>query len=267
MEANNLFDKATGLTTPNTHSIATTGAPIANVILPWMVCPADPKKGQTTNAAFAASNYAASGGPMSGRSYNCDPPNCPVTIRCDDPFTPAYGNRPDKPGLPDLGYSSSAISARTLDKTLLRGLFARPDRAYAAKPIPQFRFLEILDGTSNTLMLGETIPFENRYSADGSAFSARPQGMVLTTIIPMNTRTPFPTQGVSSADCSGQSPPNSQIYGNWGYSAGFKSEHSGGVNFVFGDGSVKFLNQNMNMDMFQLLGCRNDGHVIDASAY
>jgi prepilin-type N-terminal cleavage/methylation domain-containing protein/prepilin-type processing-associated H-X9-DG protein len=262
MEASNLFGKATDLTTPGTHSITTTGTPIANVLLPWMVCPADPKGGQTTNAAFAGSNYAASGGPMSGRSYNCDPPNCPVVIRCNDPFTPAYGNRPD------LGYTSSSVSARSNDKKLLRGLFARPDRVFpTVNAIVQFNFLEITDGTSNTLMLGETIPFENRYSADGSAFSARPQGMVLTTIIPMNTRTPFPTQGVSSADCSGQTPPNSQIYGNWGYSAGFKSEHAGGVNFVFGDGSVKFLNQNMNMDTFQLLGCRNDGKAIDASQY
>jgi prepilin-type processing-associated H-X9-DG protein len=93
--------------------------------------------------------------------------------------------------------------------------------------------------------------------------------MILTTVISMNTRTPPPVPnstnfGFDNSNCNVY---GSAIWGNWGYSAGFKSEHAGGVNFVFGDGSVKFLNQNMNMDTFQLLGCRNDGHAIDASQY
>jgi prepilin-type processing-associated H-X9-DG protein len=49
---------------------------------------------------------------------------------------------------------------------------------------------------------------------------------------------------------------------NWGYSIGFKSFHPGGANFVFADGSVHFLSEKINMDTYQLLGCRNDNHMV-----
>lgn len=270
MEASNLFGKATDLTTPSTHSVTTTGTPIANVLLPWMVCPADPKGGQTTNTSFAASNYAGNGGPMTSRKYAAGAgawfAGSPAITACTDPFTAAYANRTD------LGYNgSSDVYARSNDKARLRGVFARPDKVFpTVNSIVQFQFVEITDGLSNTLFIGETIPYENRLSADGSAFSARPQGMVLTTVIPINTRTPIPAPNVTTnfgfenSNCDAY---GTAIWGNWGYSAGFKSEHAGGVNFLFGDGSVKFLNQNINMDTFQLLGCRNDGKPIDASQY
>lgn len=255
MEDDALFQKATNLTTPGVSSMV---APITTTRLPWMACPADPFNGQINRTTtLANSNYAASGGPMSGRFYGCPSCSPPITA-CTDPFTPAYGNRPD------LGYTSSPISARDNTAAGLRGLFGRPDRVFPTiDKIIRFRFADVLDGTSNTLMLGETLPNENRYSVDGSSFTASPQGMILTTIIPLNTRTPIPPSG-NASDCNTW---GTQIFGNWGYSAGFKSEHPGGVNFVFADGSVKFLPQNINMDTLQMLGCRNDNHVIDASQW
>jgi prepilin-type processing-associated H-X9-DG protein len=36
--------------------------------------------------------------------------------------------------------------------------------------------------------------------------------------------------------------------------------HPGGANFVFADGSVHFLHEDLDMRTYQLLGCRNDGH-------
>ena len=181
----------------------------------------------------------------------------PAITACTDPFSGAYGSRPTWAILP-------AISRGPTRHLQLRGLFARPDRVFPTPDtILRFRFADIIDGTSNTLMLGETLPNENRYSVDGSSFTASPQGMILTTIIPLNTRTPIPPSG-NASDCNTW---GTQIFGNWGYSAGFKSEHPGGVNFVFADGSVRFLPQNINMDTLQLLGCRNDSHVINASQW
>jgi prepilin-type processing-associated H-X9-DG protein len=46
---------------------------------------------------------------------------------------------------------------------------------------------------------------------------------------------------------------------NWDISWGFKSNHSGGVNFLWGDGSVRFVTQSIDHRTYQLLGCRNDG--------
>ena len=54
---------------------------------------------------------------------------------------------------------------------------------------------------------------------------------------------------------------------NWAVADGFKSHHTGGANFVFCDGSVHFLSQSIDMWTYQRLGCRNDGKVVDASAF
>jgi prepilin-type processing-associated H-X9-DG protein len=48
---------------------------------------------------------------------------------------------------------------------------------------------------------------------------------------------------------------------------GFKSKHPGGVNFLFGDGSVKFLKNSINRVTIAALGSRNGGEVISADAY
>jgi prepilin-type processing-associated H-X9-DG protein len=43
---------------------------------------------------------------------------------------------------------------------------------------------------------------------------------------------------------------------------GFKSRHTGGVNFALVDGSVPFIQQNIDHKTYQLLGCRNDGQPV-----
>ena len=40
---------------------------------------------------------------------------------------------------------------------------------------------------------------------------------------------------------------------------GFKSNHSNGVNFAMVDGSIHFVSQNIDMRLYQYLGCRHDG--------
>jgi prepilin-type processing-associated H-X9-DG protein len=48
---------------------------------------------------------------------------------------------------------------------------------------------------------------------------------------------------------------------------GFLSQHPGGANFVMGDGSVRFLKQTINMNVYQALSTRGLGEVISADAY
>ncbi len=42
----------------------------------------------------------------------------------------------------------------------------------------------------------------------------------------------------------------------------FRSDHSGGANFVFGDGSVRFLRNDIPIETYQALGSRDGGEVI-----
>jgi prepilin-type N-terminal cleavage/methylation domain-containing protein/prepilin-type processing-associated H-X9-DG protein len=52
-----------------------------------------------------------------------------------------------------------------------------------------------------------------------------------------------------------------------GFVGGFGSQHPGGANFAFGDGSVRFLAQTIEQTVFQRLGNRADGEPIDDEAY
>jgi prepilin-type processing-associated H-X9-DG protein len=45
------------------------------------------------------------------------------------------------------------------------------------------------------------------------------------------------------------------------------SKHPGGTNMLFGDGSVKFLKDSINLQTYRALGTRNGGEVISADSY
>jgi prepilin-type processing-associated H-X9-DG protein len=48
---------------------------------------------------------------------------------------------------------------------------------------------------------------------------------------------------------------------------GFSSLHPGGSNFTFGDGSVKFIKNTINSQVFRHLANRSDGEVIDSDQF
>ena len=48
---------------------------------------------------------------------------------------------------------------------------------------------------------------------------------------------------------------------------GFSSSHAGGGNFAFGDGSVRFLRDRINTQVYQRLGNRDDGEPISADLH
>ena len=45
------------------------------------------------------------------------------------------------------------------------------------------------------------------------------------------------------------------------YVGGFASNHNGGTNFAFADGSVRMVSDSISKGVYQALGCRNDGKV------
>jgi prepilin-type processing-associated H-X9-DG protein len=50
---------------------------------------------------------------------------------------------------------------------------------------------------------------------------------------------------------------------NWNAEVGFKSLHPNGAQFVFGDGSVRFIPQNIDMVTYNYLGDKADKKAVN----
>jgi prepilin-type N-terminal cleavage/methylation domain-containing protein/prepilin-type processing-associated H-X9-DG protein len=113
----------------------------------------------------------------------------------------------------------------------------------------------VTDGLSNTVLVGEVLPAEDGNNEFWTATSA---GSGMT--IPLNWRT---NEGVV---CNYGDQSNLHNRCNYA-SRGFKSRHPGGANFVFADGSVKFLKNSINLVTYCALGSRAGGEVVSSDAY
>ena len=98
-----------------------------------------------------------------------------------------------------------------------------------------YRFDDVKDGLSGTLMVGETIP--SHFIWNGMSCLNFP---LATTNIPINTM----EKDSGTRD------------GTWPRVSGFKSRHPGGVNFALGDASVHFISANIDYRLFNELGTR-----------
>jgi prepilin-type processing-associated H-X9-DG protein len=117
------------------------------------------------------------------------------------------------------------------------------------------RIAEVSDGTSNTLMLGEvTNDIPENYS--GFFWAA---GAEADTREGINGPHTLPGLG-SFAQTTGTA--------IWGMRlAGFSSWHPGGCHFVMGDGSVRFISQNIPSVVMAQLTTRAGGEAVAAETY
>lgn len=143
----------------------------------------------------------------------------------------------------------------------------------------------ITDGLSNTMAVGETSRFKNDPASDatgtpniwnfwtnaawyGDSFgngSSRPNGFAYT--VPKLNASANITSVYPFIDNLGplywKNDPLAWTYGQFG----FRSNHPGGGNFVFADGSVKFIKQTINIATYNALGSKANGEVISADQY
>lgn len=105
-------------------------------------------------------------------------------------------------------------------------------------------FADIKDGSSNTLMVGEDLVAYNEHSA---AFYANTDWC-----------------GCEQKPNYKPYPPTPKI---WTKVLSFRSNHSGGIFFVSADGSVRFLNDGIDLDTYQAQCSRDGGEVLSATEY
>jgi prepilin-type N-terminal cleavage/methylation domain-containing protein/prepilin-type processing-associated H-X9-DG protein len=130
--------------------------------------------------------------------------------------------------LPDGIYYDYGNNADTAGK--VRGVISR--YGYTAS------IAEITDGTSNTFVAGEVIPGYCIWEDWGHQNFAT---------------TAFPINWMNSSGTALLGDPNNCIT--------FRSFHSGGANFVFGDGGVRFMTDSMDFTIYRALASRNGGEV------
>jgi prepilin-type N-terminal cleavage/methylation domain-containing protein len=127
------------------------------------------------------------------------------------------------------------------------------------------RFASIIDGSSNTLMVGERPPI----AADAwGVWSYSELDSVLG--IAHNTN----SFGAYSQDQNGVSCPLGPQYPqpprfpfNWCDTHHYYSNHTGGGNWIFGDGSVHFLTYNVGTTLWLALATKAGGEVVNGSAF
>jgi prepilin-type N-terminal cleavage/methylation domain-containing protein/prepilin-type processing-associated H-X9-DG protein len=222
------------------------------------------------------SSYVGSTGP----TCNNPPSGCPAPfqLHCNGQTMNHNGNIIPPPLDPPThpGYEPSTTHGSTSITKDARGMFARGNATANVPGNPQgaalIRLADVTDGTSNTLLMSETLPefFESmRYGSlwgwTGGNHVAQGQ-----TIQPINwqiDRMPNPPAAFANCACDPNTNPSgdkARCIMNWAVTWGFKSNHPGGVNVTMVDGSLRFLNQNIEHRTYQHLGCRDDGVAVSA---
>jgi prepilin-type N-terminal cleavage/methylation domain-containing protein/prepilin-type processing-associated H-X9-DG protein len=250
MEQDNLFKQvaAFDLNTPRIdtitraiyHDVNGNLVPVGGGVLPKRLpyhrCPSDGSK-----PGSITSNYVGNGGIV---DYSGSWANCGY-----DPFSPRYCNGAA------IGHSWTCYGAEN-------GMFRYIDNP-TNRPL---NLASASDGTSNTILLGEDLIDKHPYLTGNSDPSGgrgcwtMDSGFQLHVgQIPINY--PITSSDVAPNQCTPD--PKTNVY-NLSVAAGYKSNHSGGANFGFLDGSVRFIRQSIDQITLIQLCVRNDGEAVSA---
>ncbi len=110
-----------------------------------------------------------------------------------------------------------------------------------------YRAADILDGLSNTMFIGEVVDAHTNLSTNIWTQASRHESCLRTTENPINTP---PGTGITT------SPYGIALNGAFG------SHHVGGSHFVFGDGHVSFLSENIALITYRGLSTRQGYEVV-----
>jgi prepilin-type N-terminal cleavage/methylation domain-containing protein len=200
-------------------------------VAPVLMCPSDPESGLYPNSREGGytpcaggvtspcageslgANYTISAGPL--EMNLCTIPALTPNINCKS----TGGARQDvwAPGMFNGGYRTS-------------------------------KFDEVLDGLSNTIMVGETLPIYSTFH------------MYFASHMHMGSTNPPPNYYKIYTACPKSR--GSRIDTCYAHMGGFMSVHPGGLQIALGDGSARFISENIDYRTWVYLGDKQDNQPI-----
>lgn len=107
---------------------------------------------------------------------------------------------------------------------------------------------DVTDGLSSTMFVGEVTQTHTYVSSNIWTRAVRGMDCIRSTRNPVNTQ---PGEGATFTGDSSRK-----------LSSAFASLHPGGANFLFGDGHVSFVSENINLTTYQALSTRAGGETL-----
>jgi prepilin-type N-terminal cleavage/methylation domain-containing protein/prepilin-type processing-associated H-X9-DG protein len=142
------------------------------------------------------------------------------------------------------GTYTNSVNGNTNGLDQGNGIFYRTDGVPGTSGHGPLRMTSITDGTSNTFLVGEDIPSVNQH-CDWVSFNHSTG----TCAIP-------PNNGLQAGQPGFNNP------GDWGNLYSFRSRHTGGLQFAMADGSVVFISQNIDLNLYRALATYANGEVV-----
>ena len=209
------------------------GALVASTVIPLFLCPSDHDRGAMDGNPWPE---RAASSPTSMKGKSPAQSNYSISLGSQQFAGPYPGN---------FFGTGAKFHGDTIVASQISGIFAHCN--YGAP------FAAIRDGLSNTLLLGEMMPKCSWHAQDGWMHF---NSLWNATSAPIN----YPT-------CPGEpgfdEPLVNNLWGGkWAVEQAFRSRHSGGASFALADGSVSFLQENIDYELYQRLGDRRDGRSV-----
>jgi hypothetical protein len=206
------------------------GKPFRLHVAPYLECPSDSDPERPTEHGWAQTNYCGSLG--SQRTDSCSDTPCEPYITRGVHYEQII--------------EDWASHGNTDYPPMISGMFSRMGLCVT--------IADVQDGPSNTIFVGEILPYCNDHNAGAWYFNAEGNAHASMSV-PINEMTtcpgePNPRFPACTAQCQ------------WNLSWGFKSHHEGGCHFLLGDGAVRFISENIDYNTYQRLGGRNDRKVV-----
>jgi prepilin-type processing-associated H-X9-DG protein len=188
-----------------------------------------------------------------------------ISVLCcpSDPNSPGFGGgggrRSNGDGFQGNYVMCAGNTLMTRNSTSLNGMFYRDSKT---------NFGSLTDGSSNTIMGSESVlrgqsvsgPSGISWGGAGGYWGGGPHGSYgFTTLEAPNSS--LPDQIYACKDTNFRMAPCTAVGNGTNLRNFARSYHQGGVQVVMGDGSVRFVSDNVSILTWRAMGSRNQGEV------